>query len=277
MRRVRVVTDSTADLPLDAVVRWGIQVVPLKLHFGEQSFRDGLDLPPEVFYERLEQGEFPLTSQPAMGEFRHTYERIAAGGGEVISIHLSAGLSGTVQAALLAAEQVDGEVAVVDSGQLSMALGWLVLAAAELARQDLPLDQVVARVEEMRSRTHVLALIDSLEFLRRGGRVGRAQAALGALLDVQPILTLRGGQTTLLERVRTRQAGRRRLIELVAGLAPLERVAVLHANNPDLARQLADDLAPLFPREQILLLPAGQVVTTHVGPGAVGVALVQGP
>jgi len=275
VRRVRVVTDSTADLPAEYVVRWGLQVVPLKVHFAEESFRDGLDLAPEDFYERLARGEFPSTSQPSVGDFKHTYKRIASAGGEVVSIHLSSRLSGTIQAALLAAEQVDGRVMVVDSGQLSMGFGWLVLAAAEAARQECSLDEIVALLDEMKGRTHVLVLIDSLEHLRRGGRIGQARSVLGSMLGVYPILTLRHGDTTLVERVRTRQAGRRRLIELVAAMGSLERLAVIHADNPTVAQQVADGLSPIFPRDEILILSAGQVVVTHLGPKAVGVALVK--
>lgn len=274
MRRVRVVTDSTADLPLDLMARWGIQIVPLRIHFGEDSFRDNLDLAPEAFYARLSQGDFPSTSQPSVGDFKHAYERVAAGGGSAISIHLSSRLSGTTQSALLAAEQVDGCIAVVDSGQLSMALGWLVLAAAEASREGRSLEEIVGLMRELKQRAHVLALIEDLEHLRRGGRIGRARTVLGSMLDVYPILTLRHGQTTLLERARTRQVGRRRLVELVAEMGPLERLAVVHADNPDLARQITDYLSPVFPRDEILILPAGQAVTTHVGPKAVGVCFV---
>lgn len=274
-RRVRVVTDSTADLPLDLVTLWGIVIVPLEIHFGEESYRDHLDLPSGEFYARLAQGSFPTTSQPPVGTFRRTYERAAAGGGEVISIHLSSALSGTCQTALLAAEQVDAEIAVIDSGLLSMGLGWLVLAAAEAAHAWRGLDEIVHLVEEIRGRSHVVALVENLEHLRRGGRVGQARSMLGSILDIRAILTLREGETVPVERVRTRSAGRRRLVEQVATLSPLEQVAVIHADNPAAARQVADDLSPIFPRQEIRVVPAGQVVATHVGPGAVGVACVE--
>jgi len=273
-RRVRVVTDSTADLPAELVARWGIVVVPLYVHFGEESFRDGVDLPLERFLARLACGEHPTTSQPSVGAFKRAYQQLAAGGGEVISLHLASALSGTYEAAMLAADQTDGRVVVVDSGLFSMALGWLVLAAAEAARAGYSLGEVVALVEEMKGRTFVPALIEDLEWLRRGGRIGRVQQAVGSLLNIRPIITVREGEVLLLERVRTRQAGLRRLVEMVAEAGPLERVAVLHAGVPQLAEQVADALAPVFPREQIPVLPGGQVTITHVGPGAVGVAYV---
>jgi len=273
-RRVRVVTDSTADLPPDLVVQWGIQVVPLGIHFGEESFRDGVDMSAEVFYARLARGEFPTTSQPPVGLLRRAYEQGAAGGGEVVSIHLSSRLSGTYQAALLAAEQVDGRVAVVDSEQLSMAVGWLVLAAAEAAREGCSLGEVVARVEEMKRRTRVLALIESLEHFRRGGRIGRTQAVLGTLLDIRAVLSLEDGETVLLERVRTRRAGLRRLVERIAAMGPLERLCVLHADAPEDAHRVARSLAPVWPGREIRVVPAGQAVAIHVGPQAVGVACV---
>lgn len=277
VRRVWVVTDSTADLPPEMVARWGILVVPLYVHFGEETFRDGVDLSSEAFYARLRRGEFPTTSQPSIGAFRRVYEQAVAGGGEAVSIHLSAKLSGTCEAAMLAADQVDGRVVVVDSEQFSMGLGWLVLAAAEMARAGCSLDEIVAHVEEMKKRTHVLALVESLEHLRRGGRIGRAQLALGSLLDIRPIVGLKDGMTILVERVRTRRAGIRRLVELVAAAGPLERLAALHAGDPEAGRQLANDLSPVFPRREIPLLVGGQVTGAHLGPGAVGVAYVVSP
>lgn len=274
-RRVRVVSDSTADLPEDLVVQWGIQVVPLRVHFGEETFRDGLDMPAEAFHARLARGEFPATSQPPLGVLRRAYEQATAGGGDAIAIHLSSRLSGTYQAALLAAEQVDGRVAVVDSGQLSMAVGWLVLAAAEAAREGRSLDEIVGLVEEMKQRAWVPALIENLEYFRRGGRIGRAQAVVGTLLGIRAILALQGGETVLVDRVRTRQAGLRRLVERVAALGPLERICVVHANAAEDARRVARDLAPIWPGREIRIVPAGQVVTIHVGPRAVGVACVR--
>ncbi len=273
-RRVRVVTDSTADLPPEMAARWGIVVVPLYVHLGEKTFRDGVDLESDGFAARLSQGEFPTTSQPSIGTMKRIYEQAAAGGGDVISIHLSAGLSGTYQSAILAADQVDGRVMVIDSGLLSMGLGWLVLAAAQAAREGRSLEDVVASVEELRKRAGVLALIENLEYLRRGGRIGRAQEAVGSLLDIRPIITLRDGEVVLLERVRTRRAGLRRLVELASEAGQLQRLAVLHVGRPDDARQVADDLAPVFPREDLLIVPAGQVVAAHVGPEAVGVGYV---
>jgi DegV family protein with EDD domain len=269
-----VVTDSTADLPVDLALQWGIVVIPLRIRFGEESFRDGMDLPAEDFFARLARGELPVTSQPPMGEFRRAYEGTAAGGGEVISIHLSAALSGTCQSALLAADQVDGRVAVVDSGLLSMAMGWLVVAAAEAARARHTLEEIVAIVEDVKARVRAVALIESVEHVRRGGRIGRAQALLGSMLGSRAILTLQGGNVAPLERVRTRGSGLRRLVELVAAMGALEKVAVIHADAEEAARQVAEGLAPVLPHREIRIVPAGQVVATHVGPGAVGVACV---
>lgn len=273
-RRVRIVTDSTADLPADLAARWGIEVVPLYIHLGGETFRDGIDLTSAEFAARLSAGMFPTTSQPAIGMFKRVYEHAVAGGGEAVSIHLSSALSGTVQSALLAADQVDGRVAVVDTGQLSMAIGWLVLAAAEAARAGRTLDEIVALVEEMKRRTFVKALLESLEHLRRGGRIGRAQELIGSLLDIRPIVGLEKGILAVYERVRTRRAGLRRLVEIVAEEGVLERVAVLHVGCPEEAMAVAEALTPAFPRDQILVLPAGQVVATHVGPQAVGVCYV---
>jgi DegV family protein with EDD domain len=273
-RRVRVITDSTADLPPELVAQWGIEVVPLYINFGEQSYRDGIDLSSQDFYGRLAAGEFPTTSQGAIGPLKRVYDHAVTGGGEAVSIHLSCGLSGTCRAAMLAADQVDGRVVVVDSRLLSMGIGWIVLAAAEAARQGHALDKVVALVEDMKQRTHVTALIENLEFLRRGGRIGPAQAMLGSLLDIRPIVGLKDGVLALYKKVRSRRLGLRELTEVVAEAGPLERVAVMHANSPDDAEYMAHALTPLFPRDEMLILPVSQVVATHVGPGAVGVCYV---
>lgn len=271
-RRVRIITDSTADLPPDLIARWGIRVVPLQVRFGEESFRDGLDLPADAFYERLARGEVPTTSQPSVGAFRRAYEQAAGAGGEVVSIHLSAELSGTCQTALLAAEQVDGQVVVIDSGYLSMALGWLVVLAAEAARERRSLQEIVDLVQEAKQRVRIPAYVEDFEHLRRGGRIGHAQPVLGSPLDIRAILTLQEGETVLLERVRTRQAGLRRLVERVADMGPLGRVAVVYSGDPQGAEQVADGLSPIFPRDEMRILSAGQVVATHVGTAAVGVA-----
>lgn len=273
-RRVRVVTDSTADLPREWIDQWGIQVVPLRFRLGEDTFRDGLDLPPETFYARLARS-FPTTSQPSVGLLKRFYEQAGAGGGEIVSIHLSSKLSGTCQAAQLAADQVDSRVVVFDSGQISMAVGWLVLAAAEAAREGRSLEEIVSLLEEMKGRVHIVGLIESLEHLRRGGRIGRIEALLGSLLGIRALFTLERGEAVLLERVRTRSLGLRRLVEYVATLEPLDRAAVVHADAADAAQQVARTLAPLLPGRSIPVLPVGQVVASHVGPGAVGVACVR--
>lgn len=274
-RRVRVVTDSTADLPREWIDRWGIQVVPLRFRLGEETFRDGLDLAPEVFYARLAAKSFPTTSQPSVGLLKRLYEQAAAGGGEVVSIHLSSKLSGTCQAAQLAADQVDCRVVVFDSGQISMAVGWFVLAAAEAAREGSSLEEIVSLLEEMKGRVRIVGLIESLEHLRRGGRIGRVEALLGSALGIRALFTLEQGEAVLLERVRTRSLGLRRLVEQVAALEPLERAAVVHADAADAAQQVARALVPLLPGRPIPVLPVGQVVASHVGPGAVGVACVR--
>jgi DegV family protein with EDD domain len=271
---VRVITDSTADLAPELVARWGIEAIPLYVNFGEQSFRDSIDLSQEEFYARLARGEYPTTAQAAIGVFKRVYEQAVAGGGEAISIHLSCGISGTCQAAMLAADQVDGRVVVIDSGLLSMSIGWLVLAAAEAAREGRGLDEIVALVEEMKRRTHIAALIENLEYLRRGGRIGAAQPLLGSLLDIRPIVGLEKGVLALYKRVRSRRPGLRQLVEMVAEAGTLERVAVMYTNSPADARQVADMLAPFFPRDKMLVLPVGQIVAAHVGPGAVGVCYV---
>jgi DegV family protein with EDD domain len=287
MTRVHVVTDSTADLPAGLVEAEGldITIVPLNVHFGAETFRDKIDLTNEEFFRRLATSPvLPTTSQPAVGDFEAAYRRLAADGGPIVSIHISSRLSGTYQAARLAAGTLGGEgatVAVVDSLNTSLGLGFLVIAAARQARAGAGLAEIVAQVERMVPQIHLVFLVDTLEYLQRGGRIGRAQALLGSLLSIKPILRLDEGQVVPLRRERTRA---RALDALVAVASDLERVTtlgVIHSGAPADARTLAERLAPavrppLTP-EAILISEFGPVVGTHTGPGAVGFVAYTGP
>lgn len=273
---IQVVTDSTSDLPPELAAQWGITVVPCLVHFGQETFREGVDLSRPEFYRRLEAGPgLPTTSTPGPGVFEDTYRQLAAETDRILSIHLSSRLSGVYNAARLGAEKLGGtDVAVVDSSTVSMGLGWLAVVAARAARSGLSLQEIVRLVEATRQHTHVFALVDTLEYLRRGGRVGRLVTALSALLDVKPMIGVEEGDVVPLGRVRSRRKAVAELVSLVEKLGPLAELAVLHSNAPQAAGVFADQLAASFPRERMVIAEVGTVIGTHVGPNGLGVACV---
>jgi len=274
--KVRVVTDSASDIPPAIARGLGITVVPCNVHFGERTYRDGIDLTSEEFFVKLVSSPvMPTTSQPSVGVFQETYRRLAKETNQIISINLPAKLSATLNSARLAAQSLpEVEIAIVDSTQVCMAQGWLVIIAARAARQGMGLADIVALVEDTIPRLRLIAFLDTLEYLQKGGRIGKASALLGTLLKVKPLIQVLNGEALPLENVRTRQKALQRLVEIVGDLGPLEEVAVMHANAPATARQLVEMLAPIYPPDCILIGQVGAILGTHAGPGAVGVACV---
>lgn len=274
MPRVAVVTDSTADLPSGMAEDLAIRVVPLNVHWEGATYRDKIDLAADEFYRRLaEARELPKTSAPAVGLFEEIYQELLAEHEGVVSVHISARLSGTCSAALAAAQSVAPErIVVIDSRQLSLCLGWLAVEAARLARQDAPLVAVAEHVRRLLPRVNLYAALDTLEFLQRGGRIGRAQALIGSLLSVKPIVQIQDGEVAPVDRVRTRAAALRRLVELTTSLPSIQALGVLHGAAPEQAAALRDELAIRFPGQQIVTSEIGAVIGTHAGPGVYGVA-----
>jgi DegV family protein with EDD domain len=275
---IRIVTDSTCDIPAHVAAELGITVVPAYINVGEQSYLDGVDLTRQQFYADLPSYPAPpTTAAPASGTFTETYERLAAeGASQVISIHISSTLSAILNAARLGAEATDAvPVSLVDSRQLSLGLGLLVLTAAEAAREGRSLEEILALLDSSVRRTHVFALLDTLEFLRRSGRVSWTQFGLGTLLKIKPILHVYDGEVTIVEKVRTSKRARDRLVELVGNLGTQERLALLHTNAPEAAAELGRLGSHLFPAgarpEAYEVTPA---VGAHIGPGAVGFACI---
>lgn len=273
---VKVVVDSTADLPPELAAEWEITVVPCLVHFGRETFREGVNLSHAEFYRRLEEGAgLPTTSAPGPGVFEAFYRQLAAETDQIISIHLSSRLSAVYNAARLGAEGFEKtEIAVVDSHSVTMGLGWLAVIAARAARAGSSLEEIVRLVEAARPCVRVFALLDTLEYLRRGGRVSRLVAMLGALLDVKPMISVEGGDVLPLGRVRSRRKAVAWLASLVEGLGPLAELAVLHSRARREAEALADRLAAFLPRERMVIAEVGTVIGTHVGPNSLGVACV---
>jgi DegV family protein with EDD domain len=272
--RFRVVTDSTSDVPVAWRERLGITVVPLTVHFGRESFEDGVDMTNEEFFERLKRTDsLPTTSAPSPGAFADVYRRLSAECDGVVSIHISSTLSATSEAARLGAESVEGfPVHVVDSRSLTMCVAFLCRVAAEAPS----LEEALRRVRERVPRLRVLALLDTLRYIEMGGRVSRAQAMVGTMLDLKPILVLTDGEIKAVDRVRTRARAIPRLVDMLRRDAPLEYLAVMHAQAADDAARVRSLLAEEMPELEIEIGQTGAVLGTHVGPGSLGMTYVRG-
>jgi DegV family protein with EDD domain len=273
--KIGFVTDSTSDIPLDLAERMGIEVVPALVNVRGQCFQDGVELSREEFYRLLPAlVPPPTTSAPSVGAFQERYEKLFSRGVEaVVSIHLPNNLSGTFNAARLAGENFDGRVHVVDSGQLSLGTGFQVIQAAESARRGALLQEVLETIRGVGQRVRVAALLESLEYIRRSGRVSWAKAMIGNLLHLQPLIELRFGSVLRLGQARTRHQGIQRLTDVLTSWGPLERLAVLHTNAEAAARQLLEELRPRVPTEP-LMVNVTTAIGTHVGPNGLGFAAV---
>ena len=274
---VRVVTDSTADLPAEIVDELGITVIPLQVIFGSETFRDGVDLTAEEFFERLPQEkELPTTSQPSAGEFQQAYGALAEETDRVLSIHLSAGFSGTVGAAQQAADMLAErcEIEVIDSGTVSMAMGFAVIAAARAAQDGADLDTCTRIARSVLGRQRLAVALDTLEYLRRGGRIGRAAAFLGSLLRLKPILTIRDGAAFPLSRVRTRKKALAELLRFCLEPGAIVEASVMYTTDPTDATYLIDEIRQRYPEIPIHEGRIGPVIGVHAGPGLIGLAVV---
>jgi DegV family protein with EDD domain len=275
---VRIVTDSTADLPAEIAMELGIDIVPLQVLFGEKAYRDGLDITSEHFFEMLPKSkELPTTSQPSTGEFVRVYERLAADTGHILSIHLSAGFSGTVGTARLAARELIGrcEIDVIDSGTVSMAMGFAVMAAARTAQGGASLEACGAAARSVLERQRLAVTVDTLEYLRRGGRIGRAQAFLGGLLKLKPILTIRDGQAHPLTRVRTRRKALDEMLRICLEDGTVEEAIIMDSTTPEDAAYLREEVMKRCPGVPVYSGRIGPVIGVHGGPGLIGLAVVQ--
>lgn len=272
-RRFAVVTDSTADLPDAWRERYDIEVVPLKVLFGSETFRDGVDLTNEDFFRKLAVAtKLPTTSAPSPGEFAEVYSRLAKGYDGCISIHIGAQLSATAEAARVGAQSVEGfAVNVVDSETVTMPMAFLCRTAAECAT----LEEATAAVNERVPKCRVLALLDTLRYIEMGGRVSRAQAMIGTMLDLKPLLLVADREIKSVDRVRTRSRAIPRMLEFFRKDEPVERVGVVHAQAPDEAEEIAAGLRKELPDFEISVGQIGSVLGTHTGPKALGLVYVK--
>lgn len=280
MGKVALVTDSTATIPDEMLRQFQIQVAPLQVIWGKETFRDSIDIQPETFYKRLQTSKVtPTTSQPTPAVFTEIYGKLLEQGYDILSVHISSKLSGTMDSAIQARQGFpNANIELVDSLSTSMAMGYPVLAAARAAAQGASLRECRALVEKGCANSGVLFAVSTLEFLRRGGRIGGAAAFLGTTLNLKPILELREGRIEAVERVRTMNKAIDRLLDLfverIGSRRPVQ-IAGLHANAPEEGRLLLDRALQRFNVSEVsdtVLSEISPVLGTHTGPGTIGLA-----
>jgi DegV family protein with EDD domain len=273
---IRIVTDSTCDLPQAIVDRLQITVLPLFINIGQEAYLDGVDMSRQTFYQKLPTfNPHPTTAAPGPELFRQTYERLAAEGATaILSIHIAEILSATVNIARVAARETTAvPVQVFDSGQLSLGMGFMAQTAATAAVQGASMTEIINLLQEQGSRTHVFAVIDTLAYLRRSGRMNAVVAGIGSLLQIKPLLKMHQGEANS-ERVRTLRAAHKRLLTLLEEVGPVEKAALVHTNAAARAESLQRQAAHLLPAGEIPSVDITPVLGAHLGPNAVGFACI---
>lgn len=274
---VKIVTDSVADLPSQVAQGLGIIVVPLGVRFGTEVYRDGVDLTAEQFYERLSRSKtLPVTSVPPPAAFAETYDKLAEETDEIVAITITSKLSGTYQVALQSIGLMKRKcrVEVIDSQWAIMAQGFIVIAAARAAQAGASFDEVLDIARRNISRVDMRAAFDTLEYLERGGRIGKAQSLIGSILKVNPIIGMRNGEVYPIGRERSRARAIDHLYNFAVGFSNIEGLAVEYAANHDEAEKLVERLGSKFPKERIYRSRASPVIGTHTGPGLLVVTVL---
>lgn len=278
---IRLITDSSSDLPPAFAKERGISVVPLTISFGNDELRDGIDVSVDDFYRRLPaSSQLPRTSQPSVEAFQRVFEEALEAGDDVLGVHLSAKLSGTLNSARVARSNLgpagEGHIALVDSQNVSLGLAAIVLAASDAIAGGATLAEAVTAAEATRPRVHVVAALDTLEYLERGGRIGRASSLLGSLLRIKPLVQVENGEVTPFDRVRTHARALDRLFDVATESARLHSLWVgSSSTNRDERHALAERIRPALPGVPIFEADIGAVVGVHAGPGVLGVAPVR--
>ena len=270
---VKIVTDSAADLTEEHLAAHDIRVVPLTIRFGDDEYVDGVDLSPQAFYDKMaELDVLPATAAPSPGAFEAAFREAAADGDPVVCISLSSQLSATMQSAETAAKALDGEVEVrvLDSRSITAGLGLQVLAAAEAAEAGASVDDIVAIVEDLSHRTTVYGALDTLENLKKGGRIGGAQALIGSILSIKPIIDISTGAVTEAGKQRTRKKSLVWLRDKLFELPQLDTLAVCHGCCPDDLEDLIELISPRYSRDQVSVWTIGPVIGAHGGSGVIG-------
>ncbi len=276
---VKIITDSTSDITSDLAQELGVTVVPLTVSFGHESFLDRVEITTDEFYRRLTSEDIlPKTTQPPPSAFTDVFGKVAEETDEILAIVISGKLSGTYQSATNAQSMLKGKcrIEVIDSLSAAMGLGLIVIAAAKAAQSGASLDEVMDVVNKRIPRAHPVMAFDTLKYLAKGGRIGKAQGLLGAMLSVKPILTIKDGEIAPLTRVRSRAAGEDYLYNFVAGFSGIEELAVEHATTPDESNELVERLGSLYPKERIYRSTISPVLGTYAGPNILSVSVLEG-
>ena len=275
---IKVVTDSTSDLDSAIAEDLGITIVPLNVHFGETVFKDGIDLNTDQFFDKLINGNvFPSTSQPSLGEFVDVYKEISQPGDVIISVHVSSKLSGTINSAQQAANTLSGtvDVRIVDTQQVSMTVGLSAVGAAQAAQEGKSAEECIAIAESVAKRSNFFALFDTLEYLEKGGRIGKARSLIGGLLKIRPILRVEDGEIGQFSKARSRNMGMLKLEQAVRELGKLDDIAIVYSTDGSDAEKLAATVEELLPDgKSPFLTRVGPVIGTHAGPNLVAIAAI---
>lgn len=279
---IRIATDSTCDLPPGYFQELGIITVPINIQFGTETYEDGVTIDRDTFYDKIEElGTLPTTSQPSVGQFAHHFRGLKESGvTDVVSLHVTAKLSGTYQSAQMAQEMMASELRVhpFDSASGSIALGFMVIEASRMARAGSTVSQILARMETIRERTNLVLTLKDLRFAQMSGRVGRLQSSLASLLNVKPIVRLEDGMLDVSEKVRSQKKAIERMIEIVAervGTSAPVNLAVVHARVPEQGRQLLDKAKDIFNCKETFLADLTTSLVVHFGPGTLGLVAYQ--
>jgi DegV family protein with EDD domain len=276
---VKIVTDTLSDITEDLARELDITVVPLYVRFGEEVYRDRIDITSEEFYRRLvSESALPSTTQPTPNDFLQVYNKLAAETDEILVIVVSSKLSGTYQSATQAKEMVKSKcrIEVVDSLSVAMGMGLIVIKAVNAAKEGAGLDEIIKLVRGAISRSHVAYLFETLKYLAKGGRIGKASGLLGSLLSVKPILTMSEGELAPLTRVRSVSAGIDYLYNFATGFSSIEGMAVEHATTPDQADKLVERLGSIYPKKNIYRAVISPVIGTYSGPNAMAITILEG-
>lgn len=273
---IHIITDTTSGLPAHVAQRYSIPVIPQVVLFGEESYLEGVEIDQATFLRRLRSSPtLPKTAAPPPGLFVETFQRLLGPGDSSICIHPSSEVSGTVRSAMTAAEELPAaDIRVLDTRTIAGPLASMVVLAAQWAEEGLDADVIMQRLQALIPRAHIYFLVDTLEYLQKGGRIGGAAALVGSLLQVKPILEIREGRVEPLERERTQRRALARLKELVvtqSARGPQAHLSVLHAGAPAAAQALADDLCARLQAPEALIMDLPPAIVTHAGPGALGV------
>ena len=275
---VKIITDSTSDMPESIVSDLDIEVVPLNIHIGQDNFKHGVDIGTDEFYTKLlTDSELPKTSQPSPGEFLEVYRKCLDDSDAIVSIHVTSKLSGTYNSAIQARSELNTnkKIEIIDSATVSMALGLIVIRAATIAKDGGSLEEVLKEIDDCCNNTEVLVVLDTLEYLEKGGRIGKASALIGSILSLKPILTVEDGIVGTFGKARTFTKAMNTLEEAIKGFTPVSDVSVFYSTDKSIADDMADRMSGIVEPDKLVISRIGPTVGTYAGPKAIAVAVIK--